>query len=85
MDRTVSYSIIIIRTHIGYEAVSPAFPDLVGRGRGSRAAYAQLRSLINGHIMTLLSKGAAPPRDPVVQSKTLRVELWYLRQQEELQ
>ncbi len=85
MDRTVSYSIIIVRTRIGYEAVSPAFPDFIGRGRGSRAAYAQLRTKINGHIMTLVSRGMAPPRDPVVQSKTLRVQLWYLRQQEELQ
>jgi hypothetical protein len=85
MNRTVNYSIIIIRGKAGYEARCPAFPDLVGRGRGSRAAYAHVRTLINARVLTLLARGAAPPRDPVVQSKTLRVQLWYLQQQEDLQ
>jgi len=85
MNRTVSYSIFIVRTNTGYQAFAPAFPDLIGRGRGSRAAYAALRNLINARVMTLISSSTAPPFDPVVQSKTLRVDLWYLRQQEELQ
>lgn len=85
MDRTASYAVIILRTSAGYAASCPAFPDLLAEGRGARIAYARLKMLIKTRLLSAFSRGAPVPRDPVVQTRTLRVDLWYLQQQEELQ
>jgi alkylhydroperoxidase/carboxymuconolactone decarboxylase family protein YurZ len=85
MDRTAAYIIIVTRTADGYTAVAPAFPDLAVTARGSRVAYARLKLQVKARLLALIASGRAVPRDPVVQTKTLRVDLWYLRQQEELQ
>lgn len=84
MDRTATYSILIIRTSAGYTAYAPAFPDVVSTARGSRVAYARLKTLLKARVLQLIAGGHAIPRDPVVQTKTMRLDLWYLRQQEEL-
>lgn len=85
MDRTSSYLVIITRTNSGFAATCPAFPDLIAEGRGVRVAYARLKTLIKTKLLSAFAQSAPVPRDPVVQTRTLRVDLWYLRQQEELQ
>ena len=84
MDRTASYTIIITRSADGYRASVPAFPDLIVTARGARVAYARLKVQLKARILALIASGRTVPRDPVVQTKTLRVDLWYLREQEEL-
>jgi predicted RNase H-like HicB family nuclease len=84
MDRTAAYSIIITRTTTGYTAYAPAFPDIISTARGSRVAYARLKILLKTRVLRLLADMRPLPRDPVVQTKTIRLDLWYLRQQEEL-
>ncbi len=84
MDRTASYFIVITRSPDGYIARAPAFPHLEARGSSVRIAYARLKILLKSHILTLLTSQQAPPRDPVIQSRTLRVDLWYLQSKEEL-
>ena len=84
MDRTIEYTISIVRTSAGYTAYAPAFPNIVSTARGSRVAYARLKVLIKSEVLCLLAADRAVPRDPVVQTKTIRLDLWYLRQQEEL-
>ena len=85
MDRTAQYSVLILRTPEGYKAVAPAFPQLSVVGRGSRAAYSRLKPLITAQVLKLLASGKALPRDPLVQTRMLRLDLWYLSSQEELQ
>ena len=84
MDRTATYTIIITRTSAGYTAFAPAFPDIISTARGSRVAYARLKVLLKARVLHFVSGMQAPPRDPVVQTKTIRLDLWYLKQQEEL-
>jgi hypothetical protein len=84
MDRTIAYTIIILRTPAGYTAYAPAFPNIISTARGSRVAYARLKILIKSEVLRLLAGDRAIPRDPVVQTKTIRLDLWYLQQQEEL-
>jgi hypothetical protein len=85
MDRSASYRIIIIRTTDGYLAWSPAFPGLSGRATSARAAYKQLKDLITKDLSYRFSVSQPVPTDPVVQTRTFRIDLWYLRQKEELQ
>lgn len=84
MDRTATYTISITRTSAGYTAYAPAFPDIISTARGSRVAYARLKVLLKARVLRLLSDMQPLPHDPVVQTKTIRLDLWYLRQQEEL-
>ena len=84
MDRTTQYSILIFRTSEGYQAVAPAFPHLRAVGKGSRVAYAHLKALINGEVLKHLANGEALPRENLVQTRMLRLDLWYLDSQEEL-
>ncbi len=84
MNRTITYSIIIIRTAAGYTATAPAFPGMTATARGSRGAYARIKVLINARLMALLASGHPVPRDPVARSMTLRIDLWYLREMEDL-
>jgi predicted RNase H-like HicB family nuclease len=84
MTRNVSYFIMISRSATGYTASCPAFPDLIAPGTGARQAYARLKSLIKGRLLAAFAHGRHAPRDPVVQTRTLRLDLWYLREQEEL-
>lgn len=85
MTRTASYTIVITHTSNGYAAMAPAFPDLVGEGRGARVAYARLKVLLKARLLSAVAGDGAIPRDPVVQTRTLRIDLWYLQRQEELQ
>lgn len=85
MDRSASYRIIIIRTPDGYHAVAPAFPKLVGKATSARAAHKQLKERIVAELSHRFSISQPPPSDPVVQTRTFRVDLWHLRQKEELQ
>lgn len=85
MQRAVSYHIQITRTDGRYIARAPAFPDLVGQATSLRLAYARLKVLIKADILGRLTAGVAAPRDSVVETKTLRIDLWYLSQQEDLQ
>lgn len=84
MDGTVAFTIIIVRTPDGYAAYAPVFPNIISTARGARVAYARLKVLIKTEVLRLLAAGRGIPRDPVVQTKTIRLDLWYLRQQEEL-
>lgn len=85
MTRTISYLVLITRTPQGYVASTPAFPDLNARASSARVAYARLKASLKARLLSLLAGDAAVPHDPVVQTKQLRLDLWYLRQQEELQ
>lgn len=85
MKRTASYFIVITKYGDGYTATCPAFPDIACNAGGSRQAYARIKQAINARILSLFASGRTPPPDPVVQTRTLRLDLWYLREQEELQ
>ncbi len=84
MDRTASYFIIITRIPAAYQATAPAFPGLVAEAHSARVAYARLKLAIKSRLLAAFASSAAAPRDPVVQTRTLRLDLWYLRSQEEL-
>jgi hypothetical protein len=85
MERTASYTVFIIRTAEGYQAYSPAFPDISATARGTRLAYAKLKVLIKARLLSLFAQGStAAPKDPVIQVRALRLDLWYLKEQEEL-
>ena len=84
MDRTATYFIVITRLAPGYRATAPAFPGLVAEAHSARIAYARLKLAIKARLLATFAASAAAPRDPVVQTRTLRLDLWYLRSQEEL-
>lgn len=85
MSRTISYCIIITRGSDGYVASSPAFPGLAQKAHAARSAYARLKVAIKAYLLQCIANDNAPPHDPVIQTTTLRIDLWYLKQQEELQ
>jgi len=84
MERTASYFIVIIRRRDGYLAVAPAFPHTAAHAPSARVAYARLKLLLKTEILRLFAQNSRPPRDPVIQTRTLRLDLWYLQSQEEL-
>lgn len=84
MNRSVSYVILIIRTDEGYLAYAPACPTIVGRASSGRVAYARLKVLLKDQIAQLLAAMKPLPRDPVFQTRTLRLDLLYLSQGEDL-
>jgi predicted RNase H-like HicB family nuclease len=85
MNRSVSYTILILRTQQGYLAYAPAFPELTARASSGRVAYARLKVVLKDHLAKLLaSSKPLVPRDPVFQTKTLRLDLLYLSQREDL-
>jgi hypothetical protein len=85
MTRTASYLIVIMRSTRGYLAVAPSFPELTVEASGARQAYARIKLAIKTKILTQLATGGPLPAEHLVQTRTLRIDLWYLRQQEELQ
>ncbi|MEX2246946.1 MAG: hypothetical protein WEC75_09680 [Dehalococcoidia bacterium] len=85
MDRSASFTIVIVRTPDGYKAVAPAFPRLIVEAHSSRAAYKQLKDRITREVGERFAISQPIPSDPVVQTRTLRLDLWHLRQKEELQ
>jgi len=86
MDRSASYRIIILRRTDGYLAWAPAFPSLTGRApHSARAAYKDLKERISRELLQCFSISQPAPRDPVVQTRTYRLDLWHLREKEELQ
>lgn len=84
MNRSVSYTILILRTELGYQAYAPAFPELTARASSGRVAYARLKVLLKDHLARLLADTKPISRDPVFQTKTLRLDLLYLSQREDL-
>ncbi len=84
MDRTATYLIIIARTPSGYAAYAPAVPSLFAQASTARVAYARLKPLLKAHISSLIANDKPIPRDPVFQTRTIRLDLWHLREQEEL-
>jgi predicted RNase H-like HicB family nuclease len=85
MNRSVSYTILILRTPQGYLAYAPAFPELSGRASSGRVAYARLKVAVKDHLAKLMAATRPVyPRDPVFQTKTLRLDLLYLSQREDL-
>ncbi len=84
MNRTASYFILIARTHQGYLAYAPAFPKIVATASSGRVAYARLKIRLKDRITQLLAEDQPVPRDPVFQTRTLRLDLWQLKQKEEL-
>lgn len=84
MNRTASYSILILRSPQGYQAYAPAFPDIAVHSRSTRVAYARLKALIKQRLSDLLSRAEPIPADPVFQSRTLRIDLWLLSMKEDL-
>ncbi len=85
MDRSASYRIIILRTPQGYQAWAPAFPKLLGAARSARAAHKHLKDQIIADLANRFRISQPPPGDPVVQTRTFRIDLWHLRSKEELQ
>ena len=84
MDRTATYFIVVTRITTGYRATAPAFPGLVAEATSARVAYARIKIAIKARLLAAVAASARPPRDPVVQTRTLRFDLWYLQRQEEL-
>ena len=78
MGRFVEYSVVIVRAKDGYLAYAPAFPQIRAVGRGPRAAYAHLKTLIKAHFLSVLGDFQKIPPDPLIQTKTLRLDLYYL-------
>ena len=85
MDRSASYRIIILRRTDGYVAWAPAFPRITGRAHSARAAYKQLKDGINLELSRRIHLTQPIPSDPVVQTRTFRIDLWHLREKEDLQ
>jgi predicted RNase H-like HicB family nuclease len=79
MQRTATYTVLIYREPEGYVAFAPAFPTIAGRANSGRLAYARLKILLKDQLTELLDKGNALPRDPVFQTRTLRLDLWELQ------
>ena len=84
MERTVSYTVFILHTPVGYQAVCPAFPHLNIHATRASIAYARAKAVIKDQLRSHLATANPIPRDPVLQTKTLRIDLWYLSEQEEL-
>jgi hypothetical protein len=84
MDRSASYRIIVIRNAEGYLAWAPAFPKLSGRARSARAAYKNLKDRISQDLSNRFASSEPIPNDPIVQTRTFRIDLWHLREKEEL-
>lgn len=84
MNRTATYLILITRFVGGYTAYTPAFPQLFTQASTARVAYARLKPLLKSHISSLIAHDKPIPRDPVFQTRTLRLDLTHLREEEEL-
>lgn len=83
-NNTATYLILIVRQPKGYLAYAPAFPTIFGQASTARVAYARFKPLLKAHIGSLYAKGLPLPRDPVFQTRTIRLDLRHLREQEEL-
>lgn len=81
---TATYLILILRQPKGYLAYAPAFPSVFGQASTARIAYARLKPLLKAHIQSLIARDTPVPRDPVFQTRTIRLDLAHLREQEEL-
>lgn len=84
MNNTTTYLILIVRQPKGYLAYTPAFPTIFGQAATARVAYARFKPLLNAHIRSFFAQGLHPPPDPVFQTRTIRLDLVHLREQEEL-
>lgn len=84
MDNTATYFILIVRQHSVYLAYAPAFPKIYGQASTARIAYARLKPLLKTHLQSLIAQDSPIPRDPVFQTRTLRLDLRQLREREEL-
>lgn len=82
--RFVTYSVYISHSADGYTAVCPAFPNIVGTGRGACSAYARLKALIEAQLRANLANFQPLPKDPLIQTRKVRFDLWYLSKQESL-
>lgn len=84
MTDNATYLVIISRTAEGYTAYAPAFPTIYVTAKTARTAYARFKPLLKEHIQSLIAAGYPLPRDPVFQTRTLRLDLRQLRENEEL-
>jgi hypothetical protein len=82
--RTVSYTVLIVRNSTGYTAVCPTFPNIKSEGRGVRVVYAKLKKMIKDNMLEDIERRGRHRRDVVVEARTLRFDLEYLLDQEEL-
>jgi len=84
MDSTATYTILILRQPPGYLAYAPAFPNVFGQASTARVAYARLKPLLKQHLRSLIAKSEPISRDTVFQTRTIRLDLRHLGEQEEL-
>lgn len=84
MNNSATYTILIIREPLGYLAYAPAFPKIFGQAPTARVAYARLKPLLRLHLQSLIANDGPIPRDPVFQTRTIRLDLRHLREAEEL-
>ena len=84
MSRTVSYFVFVARHRDGYTATCPSFPHLDASARSARVAYARLKFAIKSEIGRRVSLWSSLPRDPVIQTMILRLDLGILTGEGEL-
>jgi predicted RNase H-like HicB family nuclease len=75
MQRTVTYTIFIIKHARGYVATCPAFADSVTLGRSRAGSYKAIKDRLRRRLTKLIENNQAIPTDPVVSVKHLRIDL----------
>lgn len=85
MRRTAIFTVLILKTRDGYQAVCPAFPNATATATSGRTAYVACKRQVQRAVAGLLAAAEPIPKDPLTQARTLRLDLWYLRGLEDLQ
>jgi len=75
MYTSVTYTVIISRHTRGFVAHCPTFPDCTTLAPSRSSAYKAIKDLIRRRLVQVIDNEGAPPLDPVVSVKHLRLNL----------
>lgn len=75
MQRSVTYTVFIVRHPRGFVATCPALRDCVTLGSSRAGVYKASKDLIRRRLTKLIEEHQPVPPDPVVSVKHLRLNL----------
>ncbi len=84
MQRTITYTVLIMKRPHDYLAACPALPRCTAVAPSRAIAYKDIKRRIRYRLSEIIAHGAAIPVDPVVSVKHLRLDLSPIREEVEL-
>ena len=84
MQRTVTYTVLIMKRSNDFLATCPALPHCSAIAGTRATAYREVKRLIRSRLSETLAAHRAIPSDPVVSVKHLRLDLSPIREEIDL-